>query len=88
MKTILFIILYFLGWFVTSIFLTIYDYIDTNLRLDDYLDYRVDDIISYCWASLLWPLILPALLFYYSWIAIIRFIISKIDNIREKSDAQ
>ena len=78
MKIILLVSLYFLIWIITAICLTINDYIDTNLDLDKYLEWRSDDIFVICIVSLLWPIFLPFILLYCSWMFIIRLVLSKV----------
>ena len=78
MKIILLVSLYFLIWIITAICLTINDYIDTNLDLDKYLEWRSDDIFVICIVSLFWPMFLPFILLYCSWMFIIRLVLSKV----------
>ena len=78
MKIIFLVLLYFLIWIITAICLTINDYIDTGLNLDKYLEWRSDDIFVICIVSLLWPMFLPFILLYCSWMFIIRLVLSKV----------
>lgn len=78
MKIILLVSLYFLIWIITAICLTINDYIDIGLNLDKYLEWRSDDIFVICIVSLLWPMFLPFILWYCSWMFIIRLVLSKV----------
>ena len=78
MKIILLVLLYFLIWIITAICLTINDYIDTGLNLDKYLEWRSDNIFVILIVSLLWPLFLPFILLYCSWMFIIRLVLSKV----------
>ena len=78
MKIIFLVLLYFLIWIITAICLTINDYIDTGLNLDKYLEWRSDNIFVILIVSLLWPMFLPFILLYCSWMFIIRLVLSKV----------
>ena len=74
----MFITLYFIIWAIVAICFTIYDYKNNGMNFEEYVDWNRDAIFVYCWIALAWPVVLQGLLFYYSWMTVISFILSKV----------
>lgn len=83
-KVILFISLYLVGAFICSVVLTVTDYKRSSFGFEDYIYWKDDEIFNYLGMSLLWPIVLPVLIIGYSWSAIVKFILSKIN--KEETD--
>ena len=85
-KAVIYIVLYFVIAFIFSLVLVAIDYYDYSdtVKPYKYLELRDDYIVTACLLSLVWPIIAPILLLYYSWHAAIIFILKKFSKKEEK----
>lgn len=82
MKVFILITLYVLIAFVIALLFIIYDYKDESVfkDVDEYIEYRIEDIVKDFFLGMIWPASLIGMLFVWSLYTVIKFILSKVNK--------